>query len=255
MAEEIAVMLPKHRTYLEPYFGSGAVFFTKAPSPIEIINDMDKDVINLFRVLCWGDWAVRMLVKRIENTPYARDVFDDAWEDRGHDPIEEAAKFLIRSKMGFGYKTHAKTGFKIDLVGREAGYAVREWNNVPQYIQDAARRLKDAYIENRPALDLIRKCNDSKAAIYCDPPYLMETRGGKQYNHEMSRQDHEELLHELLQSKASVILSGYASDLYDDALQGWHRKEFKSYNHNKERRTEVLWCNFEPEEEQCSITL
>ena len=52
-----------------------------------------------------------------------------------------------------------------------------------------------------------------------------------------------------------MILSGYASDLYDDALQGWHRKEFKSYNQNKERRTEVLWCNFEPEEEQCSITL
>ena len=83
----------------------------------------------------------------------------------------------------------------------------------------------------------------------------METRGGKQYNFEMTRRDHEELLHELLRSKACVILSGYASDLYDDALQGWHRKEFKSYNQNKERRTEVLWCNFEPEEEQCAITL
>ena len=252
MAEEIAAMLPKHRTYLEPYFGSGAVFFTKAPSPIEIINDRDGDVANLFRVI---RLQPEPLMRRIELTPYSRDVFDDAWEDFGDTPFDRAARFLIRSKMGFGYKLHTKTGFKIDLVGREAGYAVREWNSVPDAIQDTARRLKDAYIENRPALDLIRKCNDPKATIYCDPPYLMETRGGKQYNHEMTRQDHEELLHELLRSKASVILSGYASDLYDDALQSWHRKEFKSYNQNKERRTEVLWCNFEPEEEQCSITL
>lgn len=252
MAEEIAAMLPPHRTYLEPYFGSGAVFFTKAPSPIEIINDRDGDVVNFFRMV--RD-APLELARRLELTPYAREVFDDAWADRGVDPMDRAVRFAIRSKMSFGYKCHTKTGFKIDLVGREAGYAVREWNNVPDAIRAVAKRLKDAYVENRPALDLIRKVNDPKACIYCDPPYLMETRGGKQYNHEMTKQDHEELLHELLRSKASVILSGYASDLYDDALQGWHRKEFDSRNQNKERRTEVLWCNFEPEEEQCSITL
>ena len=254
MAEEIAAMLPKHRTYLEPYFGSGAVFFTKAPSPIEIINDRDGDTINFFRMV---REAPDELSRRIGLTPYSREVYDEAWAVRGMevDHMEKAVFFAIRSKMGWGYKLHTKTGFKIDLCGREGNYAVREWNGVPDAIRDAARRLKDACIENRPALDLIRKCNDPKAAIYCDPPYLMETRGGKQYNHEMTQQDHEELLHELLRSKASVILSGYASSLYDDALQGWHRKEFKSYNQNKERRTEVLWCNFEPEEEQCSITL
>ncbi len=252
MAEEIAAMLPPHRTYLEPFFGSGAVFFTKAPSSIEIINDLDEDVTNLFRVI---RLQPEPLMRRIELTPYSRDVFDDAWEDFGDTPFDRAARFLIRSKMGFGYKCHTKTGFKIDLTGREAGYAVREWNNVPDTIRAAANRLKDAYVENRPALDLIRKCNDPRAAIYCDPPYLMETRGGKQYNHEMTKQDHEELLHELLRSRACVILSGYPSDLYDDALKDWHRIERDSRNQNKERRTEVLWCNFEPEEEQCSITL
>ena len=252
MAEEIATMLPPHRTYLEPFFGSGAVFFTKAPSPIEIINDVDGAVVNLFRVIRRNP---DMLAGRVELTPYSREVFDDAWADRGHDPVDEAARLLIRSKMGYGFKTHTKTGFKIDLCGREAGYAVREWNNLPDAILAAAKRLKDAYIENRPALDLIRKCNDTKACIYCDPPYLMDTRGGKQYNHEMTKQDHEELLHELLRSKASVILSGYPSELYDDALKGWQRVERDARNQNRERRTEVLWYNFQPEEEQCSIIL
>ena len=245
LAEEIAGMIPAgKRTYLEPYFGSGAVFFSKVPSPIEIINDRDGDVVNFFRMV--RD-APLELARRLELTPYARAAFDDAWADRGEDPMDRAVRFAVRSKMGFGYKCHTKTGFKIDLVGREAGYAVREWRVMPETVAACAQRLRDAYIENRPALELIRKCSDPKAVIYADPPYLMDTRGGRQYNCEMSRQDHEELLHELLRSRASVILSGYGSDLYDDALRGWYRSERDSRNQNKERRTEVLWCNFEPE--------
>ena len=245
LAEEIAGLIPKgHRTYLEPYFGSGAVFFTKEPSPIEIVNDRDGDVANFFQMV--RD-APLELARRLELTPYAREVFDGAWADRGSDPMDRAVRFAVRSKMGFGYKCHTKTGFKIDLCGREAGYAVREWAAMPEVVMEAARRLRDAFIENRPALELIRKCDDARAVIYADPPYLMDTRGGRQYNHEMSRQDHEELLHELLHSRASVILSGYRHELYDDALKGWYRIERDSRNQNKERRTEVLWCSFEPE--------
>lgn len=248
LAEEIAAILPEHRTYLEPYFGSGAVFFTKAPSAIEIVNDRDGEVVNFFRMVRDAPWE---LARRLELTPYARDAFDEAWEANnplyGGDPMERAVAFAIRSRMSFGYKCHTKTGFKIDLVGREAGYAVREWKATPEGVMECARRLRDAYIENRPALELIRKCNDQKAVIYCDPPYLMDTRGGRQYNHEMDKQDHEELLQELLRSRASVILSGYPHPMYDDALRGWYRVERDSRNQNKEKRTEVLWCNFEPE--------
>lgn len=82
--------------------------------------------------------------------------------------------------------------------------------------------------------------------IYADPPYLMQTRGGPQYRHEMTWQDHEALLDALLRHKGYVILSGYASRLYDDTLKGWHRIEYASYNQRAERRTEVLWFNYEP---------
>lgn len=243
LAEKIVAMMPPHRSYLEPYFGSGAVFFNKEPSPIETINDLDGDVVNFFRCV---RQCPEGLAREIEMTPYARADFDEAWAHPGDSDMERAVRFAIRSRMGFGHKRHTKTGFKIDVAGREAGYALRNWNALPEGILEAAARLKGTQIECRPALDLIRRYNHPEVLIYADPPYLMETRGGRQYQHEMTNQDHEELLHELLRSRAKILLSGYASELYDEALWGWTRYEYRSYNQNRQARTEVLWMNFEP---------
>lgn len=116
---------------------------------------------------------------------------------------------------------------------------------MPELVQQLGGRLKEVQIENRPALDLIRRFNFANVLIYADPPYLLDTRGGKQYRHEMTEQDHVDLLATLLQHKGPVILSGYPSELYDRELNGWSRITRKAYNQNAEQRTEVLWCNFE----------
>ena len=116
---------------------------------------------------------------------------------------------------------------------------------MPEDLLTAAQRLKSVQIENRPALDLIRRFNYENVLIYADPPYLLETRGGKQYRHEMTEQDHLDLLEALKQHKGTVILSGYPSEMYDRELKGWSVIHRKSYNQNKDQRTEVLWCNFD----------
>lgn len=86
--------------------------------------------------------------------------------------------------------------------------------------------------------------------IYADPPYLLNTRGGKQYRCEMTEQDHVELLAALSDHKGYVILSGYPSEMYDRELRGWRKIERRSYNQNTDPRTEVLWCNFDlPQQE------
>lgn len=242
MAKQIVEMMPPHRSYLEPFFGSGAVLFNKPPSAIETVNDIDGDIVNFFRVL---REQPEELARLISLTPYARDVFDDAHENRGVEPLDRAYRFAIRSKMGHGFKTYQRTGFKIDVYARERSYCVGCWNNVPAVIQEAAQRLKEVQIENQPALDVIRKFNHDNVLIYADPPYLLNTRGGKQYRHEMTEQDHVELLAALLQHKGPVILSGYPSELYDRELKGWSRVTHKAYNQNADPRTEVLWCNFE----------
>ena len=234
-------MMPAHRSYLEPFFGSGAVLFNKPPSAIETVNDIDGDITNFFKVL--REQPDR-LAEAITLTPYSRDVFDDAHENRGTDEFDRAYRFAIRSKMGHGFKTYQKTGFKIDVVARERSYCVSYWNRFPRDLMDAAVRLKEVQIENRPALDLIRKFNHDNVLIYADPPYLLNTRGGKQYRFEMNEQDHLDLLDALKQHKGPVILSGYPSEMYDRELRDWSRTARKAYNQNSDRRTEVLWCNF-----------
>lgn len=242
MADEIVALMPPHRSYLEPFFGSGAVLFNKPPSAIETVNDIDGDIVNFFTVL---REQPEELAQRVYLTPYSRDVFDDAYNDWGTDPIDRAHRFVIRSKMSHGFKVNHKSGFKVDVQGREKAYCVEAWNRIPDNLMKAAIRLKEVQIENRPALDLIRRFNFDNVLIYADPPYLLDTRGGKQYRHEMNEQDHLDLLAALLQHKGPVILSGYPSEMYDRELKGWSRIDRKSYNQNADQRTEVLWCNFE----------
>ncbi len=241
MAKQIVALMPEHRSYLEPFFGSGAVLFNKPPSAIETVNDIDGDITNFFKVL---REKPDDLAEAISFTPYSREVFNDAHENRGTDDFDRAYRFAIRSKMGHGFKTYQKTGFKIDVYARERSYCVNSWNQMPEKILAAAVRLKGVQIENRPALDLINKFNHDNVLIYADPPYLLNTRGGKQYRYEMNEQDHVNLLDALKNHKGYVILSGYPSDMYDYELKEWHRIERKSYNQNSDRRTEVLWLNF-----------
>lgn len=117
MAEEIVALMQPHRSYLEPFFGSGAVLFNKPPSAIETVNDIDGDIVNFFTVL---REQPEELARLIELTPYARDVFDDAHQNRGADPLDRAYRFAIRSKMGHGFKTYQKRDSKLtDMLAKD----------------------------------------------------------------------------------------------------------------------------------------
>jgi len=110
---------------------------------------------------------------------------------------------------------------------------------------EATERLRGVQIECSPAVELISKYNYKNVLIYCDPPYMAETRsGGTQYKKEMSDEDHEILLNQLLKHPGPVLLSGYHSDLYDSMLCDWDYIELKAYAQSLEKKTKVIWANY-----------
>lgn len=241
IADWIISFFPEHHSYVEPFFGSGATFFQKERSNIETINDLDEEVVNFFE---WVRRDPERLSREIYLTPYSRKVYEDAFIPATNS-LDKAVKFCIRANMGYGFRTiGGKVGWKCDIQGREKTYTLNDWNRTSERIILAAERLKEVQIECRPAVNVIERFNFENCLIYCDPPYLLETRSGKQYKKEMTRVQHEELLDVLLKSKAKVLLSGYDSDLYNDALKGWRRERIESMARNCGKKEEVLWMNF-----------
>ncbi len=232
--------MPKHHSYLEPYAGGIAVLLNKEPSRIETINDLDNDVVNLFQVI---RSKRKELIEQIVYTPYSRAEYDASFAG-GDTEVDRAKNFLIRSGMGFGFRLCEKTGFKRDIYAREAAYAVRYWNDLPAVITGVAQRLKMVQIENKPAVELIKSFNHSNVLIYADPPYVLSTRSRKMYQHEMSDEDHVELLEALLLHTGPVMLSGYDNEIYNEYLQGWRKESTPARAENSLPRTEVLWMNY-----------
>jgi len=247
LARWIISFFPEHHSYLEPFFGSGAVLFNKSRSHIETVNDLDGNVVNLFE---WIKRDPERLARAIYYTPYARQVYENAFSKEPEDDFGRAVSFYTRLNMGHGFRTNGeKVGWKNDVQGRERAYAALDWCRIPDKVLQAAERLRGVQIECRPALEVIKRFNHENVLIYCDPPYMLESRHGKQYRCEMSRGEHEELLTVLLQHKGPVLLSGYDTELYNSMLEGWTRREAISYSQVCSRKKEVLWMNFKPEQQ------
>lgn len=243
LVPNILQMIPKHHTYLEPYFGSGAILFSKEPSNIEMVNDLDHNVINLFN--CIREDPER-LARMVLSTPFSRETYDTTYEMQHDEPFEKALQFLTRCWQGYGFRTNGyKVGWKNDIQGRESMYALWDWYKLPDRVLQVAERLRKVQIENRSALEVMKRFDYENVFMYLDPPYVYNTRTGKQYLHEMSDADHEELLNFVVQSKAKIMISGYESDLYNDYLKDWNKEQFDSCAEMGGKRVETVWFNYE----------
>lgn len=237
LARWINENLPPHEIYLEPFFGSGAVFFRKSPARLETVNDIDGNVVNFFRVL---REQPEQLAALVQLTPWARDEYCASYGERTGNDLEDARRFLVRCWQAFGTMTAARTGWRHSATGRSPAMP-QQWNNLPDRLTAAALRLKDAQIENTDALQLIKKYNDPRCLIYADPPYLPKTRRKNIYAEEMTQEQHVQMLEALKGHGGSVVLSGYDNELYNDVLHSWERVERTALAERGQLRTEVLW--------------
>ena len=137
LADWIISFFPQHHSYLEAFFGSGAVLFNKPRSNIETVNDLDGNVVNLFE---WIKHDPEKLAHEIYFTPYARQVYEDAFASEPEDSLQKAVNFYIRLNMGHGFRTNGeKVGWKNDVQGRERAYAATDWVKLPEKILQIGR--------------------------------------------------------------------------------------------------------------------
>ena len=242
IADWICSHMPTHHSYLEPYFGSGAVLFRKEPSPIETVNDLDSRVTNLFQLI---RERPEDLARVISATPHSRKEYIATYTAGSTDDVLESTRqFLIQCWQGHGFRTSRySSGWKNDVQGREAAYSLRNWYRLPVWIIEVAERLRQVQIENMPAVKLIQRFKYENVLIYADPPYVLGTRTGKQYKYEMTDMDHVELLQVLNNHPGPVLLSGYDSEIYNDFLENWSRTEIDARAEHSMPRKEILWIN------------
>ena len=257
LADEISARLPgpsRELTYVEPFFGGGAIFFSRRPSGVEVVNDANGEVIHFFRTL--RDKPDE-LVGYLQNTPYSRQVFNEWRVIKAPETlpeIERAARFFYIARSSFAAESTRQTpawAFARILDNRARGMS----NAIDCELHHVRDRLRYALIECDDAVSVIRRFDSESALIYCDPPYVQETRREGGYSHEMADEDHERLLRSLLVCQGHVALSGYPSNLYRDYLEtgaGWTYVDFEhSCRANRSgavgdvdrARTERLWMN------------
>jgi DNA adenine methylase len=250
LAGRIVDLIPRHRVYVEPFAGSAAVLFAKPAAPVEVVNDLDRNVTTFFRVL--RDTPDE-LIRALRYTPYARDEFAAAdLSEEGITDLERARRFFVRTTQG-----HNAAG-----SGGRAGWSngIRSnhtdatgTRNLVERLDQVAERLRTVVVDNRDAAEVIAAHDAEDAVFYLDPPYLSGTRTcGRDYAHEADGDDfHRSLAECLHRVRGHVLLSGYPSPLYAELYEGWDRLEIAVHRAatNARGRTdvprglEVIWSN------------
>lgn len=247
LAPWIVGHFPAHRIYVEPFGGAGSVLMRKPKAYAEVYNDIDGDIVNVFRVLRDSTMAAE-LRRAIELTPWARAEFEAAYEP-SEDPVELARRTIVRCAMAYGSTSRRKyaTGFRSKAYKQNRTGAM-DWSRWPEQIPAFVDRLKGVTIECRPAADIIRQQDTPETLFYVDPPYMHATRSAFRWSRdcyaaELTAEDHEKLLIQIAGVAGMVVLSGYPHPFYEGFLRGWRRVECQALADGARARTEVLWIN------------
>jgi DNA adenine methylase len=264
LAKLLPLVPPGGMPYCEPYMGAASLFFARDPAPCEVLNDLDGELVNLFR--CLQDPVLfPELSHRLKYTLYSRAEFMRAIEILNSDessPVLRAwAMFVAANQSVSGIPRPKSAGD----WGRNLSSSriTSSWVARLAALEDWHRRLARAMIDNRDALEVIEYWDTPDAVFYVDPPYHPETRSqsGHHYAVEAQHDHHERLVDLLLRCKGAVVLSGYEHEVYrplEDA--GWEILKFRTSAHSAVRsrtsptrgpgnalkhvaRTECVWRN------------
>lgn len=249
----LSQFIPPHKCYLEVFGGSGALLFYKEPAGLEVYNDIDGDLVNLFRVIrCRNTFEeFRRLVAL---TPYSREEYITARDSLciGGD-VERAHKFYIAVWMAFSSTIGRGWSYSVTMSRRGMAGAVSRWLSSIDRLEDIHNRMRTVQIENLPWDELLDKyIGTPDTFVYCDPPYYSDARTSQsEYRHEMGEEEHILLVNKLKEYPYACVLSGYSNELYGELEScGWKRFDKSTVAYSERRKgvgrtnkVESAWVN------------
>jgi DNA adenine methylase len=268
LAPKLIAIFPKHRVYTEAFGGAASVLMLKPRSYAEIYNDLDGEVVNVFRVLQDRKKAQR-LERMLYLTPFSRQEFYLSYKYTRSD-VERARRTIIRSFMGFGSDSISRmkasragfntrlsslmsTGFRWN-ANRSGTTPAADWSHFPPCLELFYQRLQGVVIEQRDAAVILQKMDRPDTLHFVDPPYPFSVRKlgngvtpEHRYKFEMSDKDHEKLAELLHSLQGMVIVASYPGPLYQRLYRDWHPVSWTQKNlcstSGEAKRTEVVWLN------------
>ena len=262
----VAKLLPllsvEHQTYVEPFGGAASLLFAKPPSPVEVYNDIDSGLVNFFRVL-QNPEHLCALYRKLVFTPYAREIYNEfrnTWQDQ-EDSIERAYQWFVVARMSFSGAFSASWSSAITHGSRGMLATASKWQTAVQHLPYTSARLWRVQIEQQDWRVILKRYDRPATLFYLDPPYPHASRKSRGYEHELTDQDHKELVKAAIGLEGMVLLSSYRSPLYNPLCRaGWKKLTFNTACHaaaktkatgilgkgsalRMQKRTEVVWLS------------
>ncbi len=249
LALRIIELMPPHVHYVEPFFGGGSVLLQKSPVGVsEVANDIHRELTNFWRVL-QDDAKFAKFLRVVEATPFSQVEWEDACKPAG-DSVRRAVQFFVLCRQSRAGKLSEFATMSRNRTRRKMNEQASSWWSAVEGLPAVAQRLKRVVVLSGPAVKVIRSQDGPNTLFYLDPPYLHQTRTTTaDYTHEMTAEQHEELLDAILQCQGKVLLSGYPNPMYSERLRDWNAHDIEIDNKASSRKTkptmiERLWMNY-----------
>ena len=238
-----------YNTYCEVFGGTYSLGLAlENPPPIEIYNDLDKNVYSLYKVLSDID-MFKNFKEKCDLIFYNEDLrkeFKDLLKTDNLSLIDRAFYFFYINRTSF----NGTGGFSMNThIRRNMSKSISDFLSTIDRLPELHNRLSRVIVSNTDGVQLIRRYNDPKVLIYCDPPYEQSKRTGARYDVDMNRAKQIEFLDAVIESKSKIIISGYTCELYQRLVEnGFEQIEFdvKTITRHMKPKTkiETLWKNF-----------
>lgn len=255
-------LMPPHTRYVEPFGGGASILLNKTPAEVEVYNDVNRGLVNLFRVLADADYFAKFLA-RVSLLPVSRELYEEharTWAGL-HEPVEQAVRWYYVARQSFGGEFGKSWSSTVNTATRGMAQTAAGWKSALEALPEIHKRMQRVQIECSDWRKILERYAGPGWLAYCDPPYVTGTRRAGGYAHELQDKDHRELIATLMAYDGAVVLSGYDSGLYAPLKEaGWDMRQVEvvcsaagrtrasglqgaGKAKERQRRVECIWRN------------